>query len=204
MTSREEQEALLLLNEFRASHSRPLLKATMGLRSMIRTEGCAVEVAQRLKRRNAILSKLVREPAMALTKMQDIGGCRAILDSVDELRRVETRLRQKRRPLRVYDYVQRPRPSGYRGVHVIVEYDGCPIEVQLRSRRMQDWAEFVEELDGQFGQDVKNGNGPQLVHDWLNLVSMAMAIEDSGGTVETQVVDRINAMRQDVVTLLSL
>jgi len=51
------------------------------------------------------------------------------------------------RPVLVYrDYISDPRRSGYRGVHVIVGYDGRQIEVQLRTRVMHDWAIAVERL----------------------------------------------------------
>jgi len=48
----------------------------MGLRSVVGTEGCTVEVTQRLKRVPTIVDKLRREPTMQLASMQDIGGCR--------------------------------------------------------------------------------------------------------------------------------
>ncbi len=96
----------------------------MGLRSVVQTEQCRVEVSQRLKRITTILDKLSREPTMALGNMQDIGGCRAVLNSIDEVRRVEHRLKKKNRPPLGYDdYITKPRASGYRGVHVIVGYD---------------------------------------------------------------------------------
>ncbi len=45
----------------------------MGLRSMVRTERCQIEVSQRLKRVPTIIDKLLREPTMQLANMQDIG-----------------------------------------------------------------------------------------------------------------------------------
>lgn len=100
-----ERDALDVLVGWRASHATPLLKANNGLRSMLRSEGCPVEVSQRLKRLNTIIDKLTREPTMALSRMQDIGGCRAIVDSIEQLRRVEKRLCKNRPPDRVDDYI---------------------------------------------------------------------------------------------------
>ena len=128
-----------VLLEFRARHQGPLAKATMGLRSVVKTEACArVEVSQRLKRTPTILDKLTREPTLALANMQDIGGCRAVLASIDEVRRVEARLRKSRPPVGYSDYVTTPRSSGYRGVHLVVVYDGRRIEVQLRTLVMHE------------------------------------------------------------------
>jgi ppGpp synthetase/RelA/SpoT-type nucleotidyltranferase len=42
---------------------------------------------------------------------------------------VERRLKKNRSPVGYDDYITTPRASGYRGVHVIVEYDGRAIEI---------------------------------------------------------------------------
>lgn len=82
--------ALKVLFEYRASHRVPLAKATMGVRSIVRTVGCQnAAVSQRLKRMTSIIDKLARQPAMALVTMQDVAGCRAILADLSELRRVQ-------------------------------------------------------------------------------------------------------------------
>lgn len=116
---------------------------------------------------------------MALSRMQDIGGCRAIVN-VDQLRRVERRLVKNRPPDRVDDYVARPRNSGYRAVHVIVRYDERCVEIQLRTRSMHEWAVAVERLGGRLGEDLKSGRSPQSVLDWLEAISEALAIEERG------------------------
>lgn len=133
VTDARYRAALSVLRAFRAAHSYPLTKANMGLRSMVLTEGCRVEVSQRLKRVPTILDKLMREPTMQLANMQDIGGCRAVLDNIKEVRRVQKRLAKNRPPTRVNDYVAAPRSSGYRAVHLVVQYDDRNIEVQLRT-----------------------------------------------------------------------
>src|SRR4051812_38454 len=85
-TTQEVIDALSVLIRYRAAHQYPLGKATMGLRSMVKSEGCAVEVSQRLKRAPTIVDKIGREPTLPLASMQDIGGCRAVLASIDEVR----------------------------------------------------------------------------------------------------------------------
>lgn len=190
-----ERDALDVLVGWRASHATPLLKANNGLRSMLRTEGWPVEESQRLKRLNTIIDKLTREPTMALSRMQDIGGCRAIVDSIEQLRRVEKRLCKNRPPDRVDDYITSPRSSGYRAVHVLVRYDHRCIEVQLRTRSMHEWAVAVERLSGRIGQDLKSGRGPAPVLDWLTAVSEALAIEETGGIVDSRLTGEISRLR---------
>ncbi|MGP0108112.1 MAG: RelA/SpoT domain-containing protein [Acidimicrobiales bacterium] len=187
--------AVETLLAYRAAHQYPLGKANMGLRSMVSTERCEIEVSQRLKRTVTIVHKLSREPTMQLANMQDIGGCRAVLNSIDEVRRVERRLRKRRPVVRVSDYITNPRASGYRGVHVIVEYDGRMIEVQLRTRVMHEWAITVERLSGRMGEDLKSSMGPHPVLALMEAISEAMAIEECGNVVEPVLLGRINSLR---------
>lgn len=196
VSSDQHRDAGTVLLEHRAVHRIPLTKATMGLRSVVRTEQCEVEVSQRLKRVPTIIDKLVREPTMQLSSMQDIGGCRAVLNSIDEVRRVQRRLSRNRPPLRVSDYVAAPRASGYRGVHVVVEYDARPVEVQLRTQAMHEWAITVERLGGRLGEDLKSGYGPPQVLQLLEVISEAMAIEEEGGIVGPDTLGRLGEFRR--------
>lgn len=180
---------------FREAHQGPLTKATMGVRSMVKTEGCQVEVSQRLKRAPTIIDKLSREPTLQLANMQDVGGCRAVLTSIAEVRRVEARLKKRRPPYRYSDYVTSPRSSGYRAVHVVVIYDERRIEVQLRTRVMHEWAITVERLAGRLGEDLKSGRGRPEVEALLRAISQAMALEEQGTEVDAELLSRLDALR---------
>lgn len=195
-------EAIEVILAFRAAHATPLVTANNGLRSMVRSEGCEVEVSQRLKRTRTILDKLVREPSLALARMQDIGGCRAVLNSIDEVRRVERRLCHNRPPLRVSDYIGSPRSSGYRGVHVIVKYGGRQIEVQLRTRVMHEWAFTVEKLAGRLSTHLK-ADGTHPVQLLMSAISRAMAIEETGGMVDADLLTEIATLRTDAEPYLA-
>ncbi len=199
-------EAVAVIQEYRAAHQYSLSKATMGLRSVVNTERCSGQVSQRLKRLDTIFNKLRREPTMALANMQDIGGCRAVLDTIEEVRRVERRLKN-RDPVSYYDYIANPRPSGYRGVHVVVAYedpegDSRLVEVQLRTRTMHEWAITVERLSGQIKHDLKSGMGPPEVVELLGVVSEAMALEEVGKVVPQDMLDRMVGLRQAAVGYL--
>jgi GTP pyrophosphokinase len=203
----ELEAALEVIYQYRAAHQYPLIKANNGLRSMVRTESCEVEVSQRLKRFRTILDKLIREPTMQLSTMQDIGGCRAVLASIDEIRRVERRLKRNRPTLRYSDYIGSPRESGYRGVHVVVGYDDRAgiehaIEVQLRTRAMHQWAITVERLSGRLDVDLKSSRGPSEVLTLLSTISEAMAIEEAGEAVPDELVRRIAQLRLVAVPYL--
>lgn len=203
VSQQERDAALAVLLAHRAAHRLPLTKATMGLRSMVTTERCQVEVSQRLKRVPTILDKLIREPTMQLSSMQDIGGCRAVLRSIDEVRRVQRRVSKNRPPVRVSDYIAAPRTSGYRGVHVVVVYDDRATEVQLRTQAMHEWAITVERLSGRLRKDLKSGQGPQPILDLLEGISEAMAIEEEGGVVPQEALDRLGGLRSAALPFLA-
>ncbi len=188
--------ALDTLSEWRAVHAKPLQAATMGLRSRVSTAGCRqIEVSQRLKRIPTILDKLRREPGMELGRMDDIGGCRAVLSDLDELQRVRDRYANAPVMVRIKDYISEPKDDGYRAVHVIVKYDDRRIEVQLRTRIQHEWAFTVEGVTSRFGLDVKAGGGPPEVREWFAAVSEAMALEEHGRPVGPELLHRIDTLR---------
>lgn len=197
--------ALDVLTVWRAAHAIPLQSATMGLRSRVATAHCAqLEVSQRLKRIPTILNKLNREPGMMLGRMADIGGCRAVLRNIDEVRLVQQRYADSGIVRRVRDYIEEPKPDGYRAVHVIVEYRGRKIEVQLRTQIMHEWAYTVEGMNSRFGLDVKSGKGPVPVAEWFQSVSEAMAVEESGMSVDDDLLQRVATLREAALPYLRL
>jgi ppGpp synthetase/RelA/SpoT-type nucleotidyltranferase len=196
--SRDDYLACIdVINKWRAAHAAALAGANMGLRSVVRTTHCdSPEISQRLKRLPTILDKLInREPTLALSRMQDIGGVRAVLASIEEVRRVEARVRKNRSPLVSYaDYIAQPRESGYRGLHLVVNYSGRNIEIQLRTQVMHVWAITVEEFSARAGRNLKQ-DGNHAVQEFMKVVSRAMAIEEAGGTVDPALLTELTRLR---------
>ena len=95
---------------------------------------------------------------MQLDRMQDIGGIRAVVNSVDEVRRVHESLIKGRHQhcpvLPPKDYISNPKDDGYRGIHQVFKYDtpqhkelkGMQVEVQIRTKLQHYWATAVETL----------------------------------------------------------
>lgn len=72
-------EALDVLSDWRAVHAYPTHALLILLRtSVLKVDGDAI-IVRRLKRTPSILKKLARFPDMKLHRMQDIGGCRAVV-----------------------------------------------------------------------------------------------------------------------------
>lgn len=177
MPSLEEvRKARETVEAYRSAHAVPLHAAYMGLRSCLITEGLDLDVSRRLKRLPTIEDKLRRLPLMDLSSMQDIGGCRAVLNTHEEVQQLLARfvansLKRNKMPDKIKDYVAQPQNSGYRAVHIYTRYHGRRIEVQLRTREQDSWAKIVESLSNNTGIDFKSGDGPDEVHDLLRSLS---------------------------------
>ena len=183
--------ALGVLDNFRALHTEPLNVFRNTLRSKLRKLGLEKAiVAQRIKRKPTILEKLQRFGSMRLDQMDDIGGIRAIVNSMSELQKLRELYTSGTHKLlhelhREDDYISTPKSSGYRGIHLVFRYqtkneekagyNGLRIEMQLRTRLQHTWATAVETFEAFMGEKFKSSQGAQ---EWLNffaLVSSAFA-----------------------------
>lgn len=190
-----------VVENWRTSHAYPLNTFQMGLRQRARKVEPKALIAQRLKRFTSVMNKLVREPQMQLSQMQDLGGCRAIMSSVravDDLfglYRGAGRLQfDDEGVLKYYDYIRHPKPDGYRGIHVVGRYvarrehreawNGYRVEVQLRSRLQHAFATAVETVTTFTRHPLKFGAGPEDWQRFFSLMGSAIAIREGTNLVE--------------------
>ena len=154
------QEDLHVIDEWRAAHRAVLNTFKAILIQRGRNKG--IIFAQRHKRKRTIFDKLKRFPGMNLSRMDDVAGCRLIFKSIKELYAFrekfhQARFNHKRRnadDVNKYDYIKRPKETGYRGVHDVYEYDvnsvvgrpltGLYVEIQYRTLVQHAWATTVE------------------------------------------------------------
>lgn len=157
-TGNKTADDLHVIDEWRAAHRSVLNTFQAILRN--RTRAKSITVAQRHKRKRTIFDKLIRLPHMQLSRMDDVAGCRLIFRSTDELYSFrdtfhKARFNHKRRNEKdKYDYIKRPKNTGYRGIHDIYEYDvrsnigrnltGLYVEIQYRTLVQHAWATAVE------------------------------------------------------------
>lgn len=205
--SAETVEAFAAMMTFREAFQSPLNKTVNGLRSMVCGEcpelkrpAARVPVAQRLKRLEQIVNKLVRLPRMQLWTMGDIGGCRAVLPSRDQVDGVLRRIR-KNWDLhgRVRDYRDEPAESGYRAVHAIVVRDGRLIEIQLRDPREHAWALAVERTGSRLGIGLKEGEGPDDLKEYFRLVSQGIYMERTTASPDPDFLAAFDAAQRQVL-----
>ena len=193
----EYDDALELVNQWRACHAYPINTFQSLLRKRIRegNYGGGPIVAQRLKRLPTIIDKLKRFSDMNLTTMQDIGGLRAILDSVDDVYRLRdeyihgkfAHIRQ-----REDDYIAYPRShDGYRSLHLTYKYknyhnpsyDGLRVELQFRTKLQHLWATAVETMDTFLGEKIKYRQGSRGWTDFFAATSSAFSFIENTAQV---------------------
>lgn len=189
----EIELARKLVNRWRACHAYSLNTFNVTMRDKIKKFPPEPIVAQRLKRMSTIIDKLKRYPSMKLTTMQDIGGVRAIVGTIDDVYKLAEEYRdQSRFAHELYnekDYIENPRDEdGYRSLHLMYryknnrapKYNGLLIELQIRTKLQHTWATAVETMGTFLGQALKSRQGDKDWIEFFAITSSAFAhIENS-------------------------
>jgi hypothetical protein len=126
--------------------------------------------------------------------MQDIGGCRAIVSSSKQVKELAQRYLDsdiKHGLTQNDDYIECPKNSGYRGVHLIYryysdkkpDYNSLKIEIQLRSQLQHAWATAVETVGTFIDQALKSSIGEAEWLRFFSLMGSAIAIRENGPLV---------------------
>ena len=183
-----EEEALSVVNNWRAAHAFPLQIFYMNCKQKSARYKNSIAV-QRLKRLDSIIGKLTRQPDMSLIRMQDLGGCRMIMDSITDVYKVVDEFKKSRirhELLRENDYISNPKKSGYRCVHLVYrynsdkkdDYNGMFVEVQIRTNLQHLWATAIEVLGLYTKHNMKASQGDTGMLRYMELVSALFAIEE--------------------------
>jgi len=195
------ESVLATVNNWRSSPSYPLNVFSMTLRHKAANVDPRALISQRIKRLPAIELKLRLHPDMEFARMQDVGGCRAVLRSAPMVYRLvalydKSDLRHVCR--RKTDYIASPRDSGYRGIHLIYQYkreagspwNGLQIEMQIRSQLQHAWATAVETVGTFLRQALKSSVGEEPWLRFFALMGTAMALEERTAPVPNTPTDR--------------
>ncbi|QLD10906.1 RelA/SpoT domain-containing protein [Microbacterium oleivorans] len=191
-TAEEAAEAREKVSNYRSAHAYPLFSVTIHVRKNALAVSPDALVVRRMKRLPTIVDKLRRHPHMNVTTMHDLGGTRAVLPTIQDVDALVARLkgatRAQNRILRTYDYLREgpgPQSTGYRGVHLVYEYNatkteyhGALIEVQVRTQLQHAWATAVETLDLFGGTRLKYNEGDPKLKRYMLVVSALMAIAE--------------------------
>jgi ppGpp synthetase/RelA/SpoT-type nucleotidyltranferase len=182
-TKEDRNNALIILNNWRAAHAYPL----QVICSNLRLRNPDAIVVQRLKRLDSITGKIERFPDMSLYRMQDLGGCRVIVDTVEQVYEAIEKYKNSRiRHIlkREYDYIQNPKDSGYRSYHMVYQFrsdkketynKNMLIEIQFRTKLQHIWATAVEMMGIYTKSQLKASSGDKDILRFFALVSSVFA-----------------------------
>ena len=162
-----------IAHQWRNAHLYPMIKIRAEMIGKIRKLKLLGLTAARLKQMGSIKNK-VNKLSTKLNQINDIAGCRVILSSMDEVNKFinHIQLNSKYPIKKEYDYLIKPKNSGYRSYHVVFNY--CDkistninmrrVELQIRSRLQHAWATTVEAVGLYRGENLKDLTGNK---DWL-------------------------------------
>lgn len=195
----EKKQAKEIIQNFRAVHLYPLMLMKNHLARNAKRISKSAIVVRRLKRLDTIVDKLERNTldgkssnAIKLTRMQDIGGCRAIVKNKEQLLLLRDRLIKSssvHAMIREKDYLAEPKSSGYGGIHLIYscfenqetdnDWKKLKIEIQLRTELQHAWATSLEIIDTLEGFKLKTSvSGYELWRRFFYLTGLLIAHEE--------------------------
>ncbi|MBD0327118.1 MAG: hypothetical protein ICV68_11840, partial [Pyrinomonadaceae bacterium] len=152
---------LRLLDSYRRSFS----EAYEFVAGAIRKELALEPTGRPAKSTTSITDKLRRE-SIRLTQIQDIAGCRLIVQDIAEQESVVQSLKSFFENTTIID--RREKPShGYRAVHIIVKHSGKLIEIQVRTSLQHMWAELSEKYSDVVNPAIKYGGGDESIQELL-------------------------------------
>ena len=207
-TGEECEAALAVLNNWRAAHAYPL----QVICSNLRLRNPQAIVVQRLKRLESIIGKIERFPNMSLYRMQDLGGCRVVVDTIGQVYEAVEKYKKSRiRHIlkREYDYIQNPKDSGYRSYHMVYQFHSDKkeiynknmlIEIQFRTKLQHVWATAVEVMGIYAKSNLKSSQGNAGLLRFFTLVSSAIAVQENM-PVCPNTSDNINELADEIKKL---
>jgi putative GTP pyrophosphokinase len=161
------------LDEYRSSFADAYAETV----ALVRTSTGLEPTGRPAKSTTSIIKKLQRE-TIRLSQMQDIAGCRLVVEDILVQSQMVERLTGSLAKATVVD--RRKQPSyGYRAVHVVPVVRNRPIEIQVRTELQHLWAQLSEGFSDALDPAIKYGGGePGLQASLLALSKTVETIED--------------------------
>ncbi|MGB6690504.1 MAG: RelA/SpoT domain-containing protein [Terracidiphilus sp.] len=208
-------ESFGIMAEWRSIHAVPLKAVSALLASEASTIDGSPIVSERLKRFRSIRSKLQRFPVNNLATMQDIAGCRAVVQAVSHAYKLRDqiigRLQSQSDGPQIIDkwskdYIADPKPDGYRSLHHVAKFysadaalshcNDLKVEIQIRSQMQHAWAMAVETASAVTNQALKSGEGQELWKRFFFLVAEIIAANEGMPSSLTNDFEHTGARRE--------
>ncbi|MGH3798556.1 MAG: hypothetical protein ACRDTD_00195 [Pseudonocardiaceae bacterium] len=165
-----------------------------------------IKVSSRVKNTGTLIEKLQRSNAAQLNSIQDLAGMRIVIEGRDRraqdavVAQLVNLFANDAHPTRQVDRRADPR-SGYRAVHVIVNIDDVPIEIQVRTELQHEWAEFFEKLADRLGRGIRYGEQADVsrlsgLPDNVNIQARQKLVDDIVYVAQL-VADLISAIEEE-------
>lgn len=192
-------EARKVLATWRNMHISPSadISTLLGAYTGTKSQWPTALVSRRMKRMPSIVGKLRRFPEMQASRMQDIGGVRVIVDTIQDVYTMYNAVSENKKSRQILelppnDYIARPKTDGYRSLHQVFRYvsdkhpetNGLRIELQIRTRLQHAWATAVETLGAIEKSSFKTGEGNNAVKRYFQVASALFSLDEGQPVTE--------------------
>ncbi|HEY0201472.1 MAG TPA: HD domain-containing protein, partial [Burkholderiaceae bacterium] len=137
------KQVALLLDEKRTERELYMEQLRSRLEADLRAHSINASVQGRPKHIYSIVKKM-RGKSLGFDQVFDIRALRVIVPTVKDCYTALSWVHAQFHPIveEFDDYIARPKPNGYQSLHTVVrDGDGKPIEIQIRTQAMHDYAE---------------------------------------------------------------
>lgn len=148
------------LDESREERLEFMQMAVQRIRSLLSNHHIRAEVSGRPKHIYSIWKKMQRKH-LRFDQLFDVRALRIIVDTVEQCYEVLSIVQENFQTIsKEYDdYIAKPKPNGYQSLHTVVtDAAGRPIEIQIRTRAMHEFAELGVAAHWRY-KEAGNSNG---------------------------------------------
>lgn len=118
-------------------------------------------IKSRVKKPQSIINKLKRlnldfDNETIITSLNDVAGIRVVCSFIDDVYKIVEMLSKQDDivVIQIKDYIEQPKPNGYRSLHMIIEIpvyfsskkQNVRVEIQIRTVAMDFWASLEHQL----------------------------------------------------------
>lgn len=162
----------------------------------------------RLKSPESILKKLYKKghdislPSIK-THITDIAGIRITCSFIADIYRISEMLQNQSdlKIIEIEDYIQHPKPNGYRSLHMLIEIpiymsdrqENVCVEVQIRTIAMDFWASLEHKIYYKYNRTVP----PKLLHELKEASDSAAALDQKMERLHNEIAEVKEAQSQE-------
>jgi GTP diphosphokinase len=176
------------LDESREERLEFMALAVKKIQALMISHGIQAEVSGRPKHIYSIWKKMQRKH-LRFDQLFDVRAVRIIVETVEQCYEALSIVQEHFTVLsKEYDdYIANPKPNGYQSLHtVITDQLGRPIEIQIRTRAMHEFAELGVAAHWRY-KEAGNSNGASIAEEqrvaWLRQL-LAWRSDVGGGAAE--------------------